>query len=52
MLKASLPCYLIGPAELVGGDGGDFKNPLSTLDHKFNSFNTYLDGLQVCSIRS
>lgn len=37
----------IGPTENVGGDGGDFKNPLSTLDPKFNSFNTYLDGLQA-----
>jgi len=37
----------LGPNTIVGGDGGDFRNPLSTLDPKFNSFNTYLDGFQV-----
>ena len=36
-----------GPNIVVGGDGGDFRNPLSTLDPQFNSFNTYLDGFQV-----
>jgi len=37
----------LGPKVIVGGDGGDFRNPLSTLDPKFNSFNTYLDGFQA-----
>eukprot|EP00092_Neocalanus_flemingeri_P005527 GFUD01005957.1.p1 GENE.GFUD01005957.1~~GFUD01005957.1.p1 ORF type:complete len:585 (+),score=168.00 GFUD01005957.1:112-1866(+) len=36
----------IGPVDLVGGDGGGFRNPLSPLDPKYNSFNTYLDGVQ------
>jgi len=37
----------LGPNIVVGGDGGDFRNPLSTLDPQFNSFNTYLDGFQA-----
>eukprot|EP00092_Neocalanus_flemingeri_P058216 GFUD01069333.1.p1 GENE.GFUD01069333.1~~GFUD01069333.1.p1 ORF type:complete len:566 (+),score=144.80 GFUD01069333.1:433-2130(+) len=36
----------IGPVDPVGGDGGGFRNPLSPLDPKFDSFNTYLDGVQ------
>eukprot|EP00092_Neocalanus_flemingeri_P105419 GFUD01135128.1.p1 GENE.GFUD01135128.1~~GFUD01135128.1.p1 ORF type:complete len:531 (-),score=119.02 GFUD01135128.1:303-1688(-) len=36
----------IGPVDPVGGDGGGFRNPLSPLDPKYNSFNTYLDGVQ------
>ena len=41
--------YFTGPNTVVGGDGGDFRNPLSTMDPKYNSFNTYLDGFQVHS---
>jgi len=37
----------LGPNTVVGGDGGDFRNPLSTMDPKYNSFNTYLDGFQA-----
>jgi hypothetical protein len=40
----------IGPNTLAGGDGGDFRNPLATLDPKFNSFNTYLDGFQASEV--
>lgn len=36
----------LGSADPIGGDGGDFRNPLTLLDPKFNSFNTYLDGLE------
>jgi len=35
-----------GPAEPLGGDGGGFRNPLSNLDPKYNSFNTFLSGIQ------
>lgn len=37
----------LGPNIIIGGDGGDFRNPLITLDPKFNSFNSYLDGFQA-----
>ena len=39
-----------GPIEHFGGDGGDFKNPLISLDPKYNSLNTYLDGIEVYKI--
>ena len=39
--------FSTGPNIIIGGDGGDFRNPIITLDPKFNSFNTYLDGFEV-----